>query len=99
MTCYKLVSVEFKWWGLQGKMERYIHKVERQIFQKFHRQLFCWLDKWHGLTMEDIRRLEEETARELDRVSCVFACVLWELGSASQRAGIRSVYDAKSSAS
>ena len=29
-------------------------------------QLFCWTDKWHGMTMADIRALEEETKRKLD---------------------------------
>ena len=29
-------------------------------------QVFCWTDKWHGMTMEDIRELEEKTKRELD---------------------------------
>ena len=29
-------------------------------------QLFCWTDKWHGMTMDDIRALEEETKRKLD---------------------------------
>ena len=24
------------------------------------------MDKWHGMTMEDIRALEEETKKELD---------------------------------
>ena len=32
-------------------------------------QVFCWLDRWHGMTMQDIRRLEDETREELDRVS------------------------------
>jgi hypothetical protein len=27
MCCYKLVTVEFKWWGLQGKIEKFIHRV------------------------------------------------------------------------
>ena len=27
MCCYKLVTVEFKWWGLQGKVEKFIQKV------------------------------------------------------------------------
>lgn len=31
------------------------------------RQLFCWTDRWHGMTMEDIRALEEKTKEELDR--------------------------------
>lgn len=31
------------------------------------RQLFCWIDQWYGLTMEDIRALEDKTKEELDR--------------------------------
>lgn len=27
-----------------------------------HRQAWCWQDEWIDLTMDDIRRLEEETA-------------------------------------
>ncbi|KAG5459542.1 MAG: hypothetical protein BJ554DRAFT_44 [Olpidium bornovanus] len=27
MTCYKKVTVEFKWYGLQTKIENFIHKV------------------------------------------------------------------------
>ena len=27
MCCYKLVTVEFKWWGLQNKIEKFIHRV------------------------------------------------------------------------
>ncbi|XP_074852189.1 membrane-associated phosphatidylinositol transfer protein 1 isoform X2 [Carettochelys insculpta] len=30
-----------------------------------HRQAWCWQDEWTELTMEDIRQLEEETARML----------------------------------
>jgi hypothetical protein len=39
------------------------------IFPYSFRQVFCWLDRWHGMTMQDIRRLEDETREELDRVS------------------------------
>uniref|UniRef100_A0A1B6LD53 Phosphatidylinositol transfer protein N-terminal domain-containing protein n=1 Tax=Graphocephala atropunctata TaxID=36148 RepID=A0A1B6LD53_9HEMI len=67
MTCYKLVSVEFKWFGLQTRVENFIQKSERRLFTVFHRQLFCWMDRWHGLTMADIRALEEKTKEELDR--------------------------------
>uniref|UniRef100_A0A8D8X7N9 Phosphatidylinositol transfer protein alpha isoform n=1 Tax=Cacopsylla melanoneura TaxID=428564 RepID=A0A8D8X7N9_9HEMI len=67
MTCYKLVTAEFKWFGFQGRIENFIHKAERRLFTNFHRQVFCWIDRWHDLTMEDIRRLEEETKKELDR--------------------------------
>lgn len=66
MTCYKLVTVEFKWFGLQTRVENYIHKSEQRLFTVFHRQLFCWLDRWHGMTMDDIRKIEDKTKEELD---------------------------------
>lgn len=66
MCCYKLVTAEFKWWGLQGKVEKFIHKAERRIFTNFHRQVFCWTDQWYGMTMADIRAIEEKTKLELD---------------------------------
>lgn len=37
MTCYKLVTVEFKWFGLQTRVENFIQKSERRLFTVFHR--------------------------------------------------------------
>ncbi|KAM6959110.1 phosphatidylinositol transfer protein, alpha a [Aplochiton taeniatus] len=68
MCAYKLVTVKFKWFGLQNKIEGMIQKQEKRLFNNFHRQLFCAIDKWIGLTMEDIRRMEEETQKELDEM-------------------------------
>nr|XP_046230476.1 phosphatidylinositol transfer protein beta isoform isoform X1 [Scatophagus argus] len=68
MCAYKLVTVKFRWWGLQTKVENFIHKQEKRIFTNFHRQLFCWIDRWVGLNMEDIRRMEEETQKELEEL-------------------------------
>lgn len=73
MTCYKLVTCEFKWFGLQTRVESFIQKAERRLFTNFHRQVFCWIDRWYGLTMEDIRAIEDNTKEELDRVrNCLF---------------------------
>jgi hypothetical protein len=66
MCAYKLVTCEFKWFGLQGTVENFIIKAERNLFTSFHRQVVCTMDKWHGLTMADIRAIEDETQRELD---------------------------------
>ncbi|PAA54792.1 hypothetical protein BOX15_Mlig008177g2 [Macrostomum lignano] len=66
MCAYKLVTCEFKWFGLQTRVESFIHTMERRIFTNFHRQVFCLTDQWFGLTMEDIRQLEERTKRDLD---------------------------------
>lgn len=67
MCAYKLVSVEFKWFGLQTKIEKFIQTFERKLFSKFNRQLFCWIDEWHDLNMDDIRRIENEVAIELKK--------------------------------
>ncbi|XP_077468015.1 phosphatidylinositol transfer protein alpha isoform-like [Stigmatopora argus] len=68
MCAYKLATVEFKWFGLQKKIENLIHKAERRIFTHFHRQLFCLIDKWIDLSMDDIRRMEDDTKKELDEM-------------------------------
>ena len=61
MTC------EFKWFGLQTKVESFILQTEKRLFTNFHRQVFCWTDKWHGMTMADIRALEDKTKEELEK--------------------------------
>lgn len=66
MCAYKLVRVHFKWFGLQTRVEKMVQNQEERIFTNFHRQVFCWMDKWHGLTMDDIRQIEEKVKKELD---------------------------------
>jgi len=66
MTCYKLVTVQFKWFGLQGRIENFVQRTERRIFTNFHRQVFCWIDRWHGLTIEEVREIEERYNRDLN---------------------------------
>uniref|UniRef100_A0A4W3IVW9 Phosphatidylinositol transfer protein membrane associated 2 n=1 Tax=Callorhinchus milii TaxID=7868 RepID=A0A4W3IVW9_CALMI len=62
MCAYKLCKVEFRYWGMQSKIERFIHDVGlRKVMLRAHRQAWCWQDEWYGLTMEDIRLLERET--------------------------------------
>ncbi|KER26088.1 hypothetical protein T265_06568 [Opisthorchis viverrini] len=66
MCCYKLVRCECKIPLLQGRLEGMIQRQERRLFANFHRQVFCWMDRWYGMTMQDIRLLEEQTKRELE---------------------------------
>ncbi|KAJ5069342.1 phosphatidylinositol transfer protein [Anaeramoeba ignava] len=69
MTCYKLVKAEFKYWGLQGKVEKLMQTMgTRDILLSTHRQLICWMDEWHGMTMEDIRKLEAETQKKVNSI-------------------------------
>lgn len=64
MTCYKVVKLRFKIFGLQTKVEQWGHQYGfRNPFLEFHRKLFCWIDEWYGLKIDDIRKMEEETAK------------------------------------
>ena len=55
-------QVDFRYWGLQSKVERFIHDYGlRRVMLRAHRQAWAWQDEWVGLTMDDIRRLERET--------------------------------------
>ncbi|XP_034452769.1 membrane-associated phosphatidylinositol transfer protein 2-like isoform X6 [Hippoglossus hippoglossus] len=74
MCAYKLCKVEFRYWGMQSKIERFIHDVGlRKVMVRAHRQAWCWQDEWYGLTMEDIRQLELETQLTLARKMAQFS--------------------------
>jgi len=66
MCSYKLVTIEFKYWGLQTKVESYVIWAMSQIFLSGHRKVFCWMDEWYGMSLEDIRKFEEETTKRLE---------------------------------
>lgn len=84
MCAYKLCRVEFRYWGLQTRAERWIHDLALRVrvtvsmnlaydlFQgtmlRAHRQAWAWQDEWVGLRIEDIRRLEEDAAAYLSKV-------------------------------
>ncbi|KAL0272196.1 UNVERIFIED_CONTAM: hypothetical protein PYX00_005270 [Menopon gallinae] len=66
MCAYKLCRVEFRYWGMQTKLERFIHDVAlRKTMVRAHRQAWAWQDEWHGLTMNDIREIERKTQEAL----------------------------------
>ncbi|XP_074061578.1 membrane-associated phosphatidylinositol transfer protein 2 isoform X7 [Macrotis lagotis] len=73
MCAYKLCKVEFRYWGMQSKIERFIHDVGlRKVMVRAHRQAWCWQDEWYGLTIEDIRELEKEAQLMLSRKMAQF---------------------------
>eukprot|EP00095_Tigriopus_kingsejongensis_P001621 snap_masked-scaffold289_size220122-processed-gene-1.14 protein:Tk01621 transcript:snap_masked-scaffold289_size220122-processed-gene-1.14-mRNA-1 annotation:"phosphatidylinositol transfer protein alpha isoform" len=67
MTVYKLVTIEFVWFGFQGMVESSLNNYEIALFRKFHRQIFCSIDKWFGMSMADIRALEENAKADLEK--------------------------------
>ncbi len=60
MCSYKLVSVSFEVWGLQTRVEDYVHRSIREILLVGHRQAVAWLDQWFNMTEEDVRKYEKE---------------------------------------
>jgi len=65
MWGYKVVIIECKIWGLQSKIESRLMDFERNMFLRLHRRMFCSIDEWINLSMEQIRAFEDETAKEL----------------------------------
>ncbi|KAJ2400731.1 hypothetical protein GGI23_001855 [Coemansia sp. RSA 2559] len=65
MTCYKLVTVEFKWWPFQSIVEPIIVAWMRKAMVMLHRQLFCNTDEWCDMTIDQLRALEDETQKKL----------------------------------
>ncbi|CAK8684199.1 unnamed protein product [Clavelina lepadiformis] len=68
MCAYKLVTCKFKLWGFQNRVESIIMRQEKRLFTNFHRQVVCWMDNWYGMTMDDIRRLEDDAKKDLDEM-------------------------------
>jgi len=65
MCSYKLVSVNFSYWGLQSKVEAMLQDVIRSIYLTTHRQIYVWLDEWINLSMKDLLKLDEEVYKPL----------------------------------
>lgn len=61
MCSYKLVTVKFEVWGLQTRVEQFVHKVIRDVLLLGHRQAFAWIDEWIDMTMEEVREFERAT--------------------------------------
>lgn len=71
MTCYKVLSIKFQVFGFQTKVEQMI--VDNSISEvlKFHKAIFCAIDRWAGLTMEQVRAFEAEIKDELAKKMAV----------------------------
>jgi len=64
MCAYKLVTVQFDYWGLRSRVEPYVHQIFRNVYLQSHQQVFCWMDEWINKSLTDICLLEEEMSRE-----------------------------------
>ncbi len=68
VTCiYKLVRCKFHQWPFEKKVTEKIMDLQERMVVVFHRRLFCWMDEWFELNIEEIRILEKEVQDELNR--------------------------------
>ncbi|TBT97470.1 phosphatidylinositol transfer protein [Hamiltosporidium tvaerminnensis] len=67
MTCYKYVTVEINYFGF-GWLTKEVDRNIQKIFIGAHQKLFCDMDNWCDLTLEDIRQIEVTTKEELKKI-------------------------------
>jgi hypothetical protein len=60
VCAYKLVTVKFNYFGIGGKVEKYMMNSEREIFLRFHRLMFVWMDSWYNMTTEELDEFEKK---------------------------------------
>ncbi len=65
MCCYKLVRIRCKIFGLQTKAESYLVTMERDVFLRVHRLVFCWLEDWFDLSLEQVLEAEKKFLTEM----------------------------------
>ncbi|KAL2713899.1 cytoplasmic phosphatidylinositol transfer protein 1 [Vespula squamosa] len=64
MCSYKLVHASFEVWGMQTRVEDFIHRCIRDILLLGHRQAFAWIDEWYDMNIEDVRKYEQKMHAE-----------------------------------
>lgn len=67
MCSYKLVQVSFEVWGLQTKVEDFVHRCIRDVLLLGHRQAFTWIDEWHWMSIDDVREYEHKKQEEANQ--------------------------------
>ena len=65
MCAVKIIKFKFKWFGIQSLVEKYaLDTVFHNVFLDSHRAMFRWVAKWHNMTIQDIRELEDQVLAE-----------------------------------
>lgn len=67
MCSYKIVDASFEVWGLQTRVEDFIHRCIRDVLLLGHRQAFTWIDEWIDMTIQDVREYERQIQEETNK--------------------------------
>jgi len=66
VTAYKLVTVDAPYWGFGYRLEQALIAGERAVFLESHRNCFSWIDEWYGMTVQQVRELEQQSHSTLN---------------------------------
>lgn len=67
MCVYKVVTCKCEFGPFQNKAESVcLSAGMRDLLLPFHRQIFCWIDDWFNMTMEQIKAFEHEVQTKLN---------------------------------
>jgi hypothetical protein len=69
MCAYKRVTCEIQLWGMQNKIENFMHTYEKALFHKANRNTFCWIDEWYGLGMDELRAFETAVNERINLIT------------------------------
>merc|ERR1711941_245760 len=64
MCCYKFSKTRFDI-TFGGTMEKKFAKQQDFTFKKFHKMIYCLMDEWWDMTLEEILQYEEDVNKEL----------------------------------
>lgn len=70
MCAYKVVKAYCGYWGVQNRAEKFICKGVRDIFLLTHRNCFCWLDLWYGLSFEQVKSPPGTGPNVIEKAEC-----------------------------
>lgn len=59
VCCYKLYVLDFKIFPIQSKIENNVANTLKNAMTKDHRKIFCSIDKWFDLSLEEVRKLKD----------------------------------------
>lgn len=65
MWCYKNVTIHCKFFGFQTFLEKFVRRQQEMIFRRSMCQMIVQMDKWDGLTLDQIRVMERQNQERL----------------------------------
>ena len=71
MCAYKFVKCEFQVWGMQNRIEAFMQSYEKTLIHEANRNIVCWIDEWHGLTLHELRLFEADVEKRINLIARV----------------------------